>query len=105
MRSKWRRCSSAPSGAGAARAEGAGPHWGYSADNGPAHWGSEDPAFATCDLGKRQSPIDIEHATRQALPPIEFAYQPTPLVVTDTGHSFQVNAAPGSGAITVGGQH
>jgi carbonic anhydrase len=38
------------------------------------------------------------------LPPIEFAYQPIPLTVTDIGHSFQVNA-PAGGGITVGGEH
>ncbi len=81
------------------------PHWSYSGNTGPEHWASEDPAFATCGVGKRQSPIDIEHATAKALPAIAFAYQPIALKVTDTGHGFQVNAAPGSGGITVGGDH
>jgi carbonic anhydrase len=90
----------------AARAqEGAGPSWGYSGDTGPEHWASEDPAYAACGIGTRQSPINIEHATRKSLPPIEFAYQPIALVVTDTGRSFQVNVAPGSGGITVAGEH
>ena len=44
-------------------------------------------------------------ALRKDLPPIEFDYRPTPLTVTDTGHSFQVNATPGSGGITIGGEH
>jgi carbonic anhydrase len=79
-------------------------HWSYSGETGPAHWASEDPSFAAC-AGKHQSPIDIEQAAAQALPPIEFAYQPIPLTVTDTGHSFQVNVPPGSGGITVGGEH
>ena len=78
-------------------------HWSYSGATGPEHWASEDPAFATCGTGKRQSPIDIETAAVKPLPAIEFAYQPMALTVTDTGHSFQVNAPPGSGGITVGG--
>jgi carbonic anhydrase len=82
-----------------------GAHWSYSGETGPEHWASEDPAFAACGVGKRQSPIDIEQAPAEALPPIEFAYQPIPLTVTDTGHSFQVNVPPGSGGITVGGEH
>ncbi|HYB33216.1 MAG TPA: carbonic anhydrase family protein [Steroidobacteraceae bacterium] len=89
----------------AARADSGSPHWSYSGENGPDHWASEDPAFATCGVGKRQSPIDIKSAVAKSLPPIEFAYQPTPLTVTDTGHSMQVNAATGSGGITVGGEH
>ena len=93
------------SGATAAvRADGgAAPHWSYSGDTGPEHWASEDPAYATCGIGKRQSPIDIEHAARKSLPAIEFAYQPIALVITDTGHTFQVNVAPGSGGITIAG--
>jgi carbonic anhydrase len=86
------------------RADPAPAHWGYSGEHGPAHWAAEDESFATCGIGKRQSPIDIEGAARKALPAIEFAYQPTPLTVTDTGHSFQVNAAPGSGGITIGSE-
>ena len=78
-------------------------HWSYSGPNGPEHWGAEDPAFATCGNGQRQSPIDIETATSAALPPIEFSYQSFPLTVTDTHHSFQVNVPQGSGGISVGG--
>jgi len=91
--------------AAAARAdEHAGPHFSYSGETGPEHWAEEDPSFATCGTGKRQSPIDIDSATRnKALAPIDFAYRPTALTVTDTGHSFQVNVAAGSGGITVGG--
>jgi carbonic anhydrase len=81
-------------------------HWSYSGATGPEHWASEDPAFTLCGSGKHQSPIDIEQATTESLPAIEFAYQPVALTVTDTGHSFQVNVAPGSGGgITVGGEH
>jgi carbonic anhydrase len=80
-------------------------HWSYSGATGPAHWGAEDPANATCSTGTRQSPIDIEKATTAALPAIEFAYKAIPLTVTDTHHSFQVNAPAGSGGITVGGDH
>lgn len=89
----------------AAAGEPAAHHWSYSGPTGPEHWGSEDEAYATCGLGKHQSPINIEKTVKKDLPAIEFGYQPTPLVVTDTGHSFQVNAAPGSGGITVGGDH
>jgi carbonic anhydrase len=89
----------------AAVAEEHAKHWSYSGPNGPDHWGTEDPAFATCSSGTRQSPIDIETATIAKLPAIEFAYKPFPLTVTDTHHSFQVNVPQGSGGITVGADH
>jgi carbonic anhydrase len=92
-------------GAQSAAAEEATPHWSYSGETGPTHWASEDVAFATCGSGKHQSPIDIEKTVAEALPALEFAYQPIALTVTDTGHSFQVNAPPGSGGFTVGGEH
>ena len=91
--------------AAAAHAQEHAAHWSYSGAHGPDHWGAEDPAFAACSAGIRQSPIDIETATTAALPAIEFSYKPFPLTVTDTHHSFQVNVPQGSGGITVGGDH
>ena len=82
------------------RAEG--PHWSYQGHGGPAEWGELDPAFATCQLGKLQSPIDIRGAKAADLPAIKFDYKPSPLRVIDNGHSIQVNYAPGS-SIDVGG--
>ena len=80
-------------------------HWSYTGATGPEHWGSVDQVFALCATGKHQSPIDIEKADVEALPALEFAYQPIPLTVTDTHHGFQVNAPAGSGGITIGGEH
>jgi carbonic anhydrase len=82
------------------RAEG--PHWSYQGHGGPTEWGQLDPAFATCQLGKLQSPIDIRGAKTADLPAIKFDYKPSPLRVIDNGHSIQVNYAPGS-SIDVGG--
>ena len=64
--------------------------------------GRADPEFATCKLGKQQSPIDIRGAKAADLPAIKFDYQPSPLKVIDNGHTIQVNYAPGS-SIDVGG--
>jgi len=84
-------------------AKGEAHHWSYSGENGPEHWGTEDSSFATCGIGKHQSPIDIEKTVVKDLPELKFDYQDVALEVTDTGHSFQVNAAKGSGGFTVGG--
>jgi carbonic anhydrase len=86
--------------------EGHPAHWSYAGASGPAHWAEEDPGYAACAGGQgHQSPIDIDGAAVKELPPIQFDYHPSALTVTDTGHTFQVNAAPGSGGITVGGEH
>jgi carbonic anhydrase len=87
-------------GSAAQAAEGA--HWTYKGHGGPAEWGSIDTGFATCQLGKLQSPIDIHGAKPANLPPIKFNYQPSALNIIDNGHTIQVNYAPGS-FIVVGG--
>lgn len=86
--------------AGAAAAGDA--HWSYGGHGGPAEWAALNPEFATCKLGRHQSPIDIRGAKTADLPAIAFNYQPVPLSVIDNGHTIQVNYAPGSW-IDVGG--
>jgi len=76
--------------------EHVGPHWTYEGKDGPDHWAELDKAFMTCQQGHRQSPIDIRAATPADLPPIQFAYRPTPLHIVNNGHTIQVNYAPGS---------
>ena len=79
------------------------PHWGYTGDEGPAHWSELDPANATCGTGKRQSPIDIENAKTSALPALKLDYKAVPLNIVDNGHTIQVNYPPGS-TLSVGGK-
>jgi len=85
-----------------AAAQGEGAHWTYGGHGGPAEWGALSSEFATCKLGKNQSPIDIRGAKAADLPPIKFDYKPSPLKVIDNGHTIQVNYDPGSW-IEVGG--
>jgi len=88
--------------AGACSARAEGHHWSYGKHGGPAEWGGLDHAFASCQLGKVQSPIDIRDAKAADLPAIKFDYKPAPLKVIDNGHTIQVNYPPGS-TIDVGG--
>jgi carbonic anhydrase len=81
--------------------EHAGSHWSYRGTDGPEHWSDLDKTFSACQLGHHQSPIDIRASKPADLPPIQFAYQPTPLHIVNNGHTIQVNYAPGS-FITVG---
>lgn len=79
------------------------PAWSYSGPGGPNHWQNVADAFSLCGTGRHQSPIDIVSAVKAPLPVIEFHYSPTPLRIIDTGHSIQVDYAPGS-TITVNGE-
>jgi carbonic anhydrase len=91
--------AAAPAGAAAGHAA----HWMYNGENGPESWGSIKPEFATCAIGKRQSPIDIRGGVRVDLEPIKFSYGPTPFAVVDNGHTVQVNVNPGN-SIQVNGR-
>jgi carbonic anhydrase len=79
-----------------------GHHWTYQGHGNPSEWGSMDAGFASCKLGKLQSPIDIRGARPADLPAIKFDYKPSALKIIDNGHTIQVNYAPGS-SIEVGG--
>lgn len=80
-------------------------HWGYEGEHGPAKWGSLDPAYAVCDKGKEQSPIDIAKAGAGTANPWTINYRPTSLKIVhhehvvdivDNGHTIQVNVDEGS---------
>lgn len=82
--------------------EGQPAHWGYEGAGAPERWGSLDPAFAVCETGTRQSPIDLVNATRADLPDLSFDYDAAPLHIENKGHTVQVNYPAGS-TIDVGG--
>ena len=71
-----------------------GPDWGYSGDIGPANWGKLSPAYAICDLGVNQSPVDIRDTYDTELHSLEFAYNGGSVDIVNNGHTLQVNAAP-----------
>jgi carbonic anhydrase len=76
--------------------EGIAPQWGYEGAANPHVWGKIARNFASCEVGHDQSPIDINGAATGQPVQIAFNYQLSPLAVVNTGHSIQVNYAPGS---------
>ena len=71
-------------------------HWDYEGAGGPARWGQINPAWKTCDAGKRQSPIDIRDGIRVDLEPIKFDYVPTYFRILNNGHTVQISVGPGN---------
>jgi carbonic anhydrase len=71
-------------------------HWGYEGENGPQSWGKLSPANAKCDVGERQSPIDIRDGIRVELDPLSFDYKASQFSVIDNGHTIQVNMGAGN---------
>jgi len=81
----------------AAPALAAEGHWQYGKGHGgPAHWKELSPEFATCGVGKHQSPIDIRNAKPEKLPELQFGYQVAAPKVVNNGHTIQVSVPPGS---------
>lgn len=92
-------CSLAASSAFAAPAA----HWEYEGEHGPKQWGKLDKDYATCGLGKHQSPVDIRKAeTRADLSDLTFNYVSAPFKLINNGHTVQVNNSEG-GTLSIGG--
>ncbi len=72
------------------------PHFGYSGEAGPEHWGSLSPTYATCLDGREQSPVDIPSSAPLNPASIKFNYQPSALVIGNNGHTIKVDYNQGS---------
>lgn len=70
--------------------------WEYSGARGPEHWGSLRHDYATCDTGRRQSPINITDAVRERLPALEVRYRPMTLRMINNGHTVQIRPEGGN---------
>ena len=73
--------------------------WGYTGETGPEHWGEMAPEFAMCAEGFAQSPIDIRDPGEVDLVDIEFQYGLTDSMITNNGHTIQVNVDAGSSIV------
>ncbi|HEY6303815.1 MAG TPA: carbonic anhydrase family protein [Terriglobales bacterium] len=81
-------------------------HWTYEGATGAEHWSDLDPEYAACNVGKEQSPIDIQNAEKAELPAIRFEYKGSPLkYLINNGYTIRVNYhdAPGSGSFLMVG--
>jgi carbonic anhydrase len=87
--------------------------WHYEGDEGPAHWGTISPQFASCQSGRAQSPIDIvAPPPRDTSDALVLKFAPTSLRIVhhehvadaiNNGHTIQVNYSEGD-TLTVGGR-
>ena len=80
----------------------AAPHWGYAGDGAPEHWANLSPDNKQCAVGLRQSPIDIRDGIKVELEKLQFDYRPSGFAVLDSGHTIQVNVAPGNSLTVMG---
>ncbi|WP_374494127.1 carbonic anhydrase [Zoogloea sp.] len=77
-------------------------HWSYDGEGAPANWGTLKPEWQLCNVGERQSPIDIRDGIKVDLEPIRFDYRPSNFRIVDNGHTIQVNLGPGNTIAVMG---
>ncbi|MBS0323936.1 MAG: carbonic anhydrase family protein [Proteobacteria bacterium] len=77
-------------------------HWSYEGEGGPANWARLRPDYATCDSGKRQSPIDIRDTIRVDQEPLRFDYKPTRFSIVNNGHTIQIGVGEGNTVSVMG---
>ena len=77
-------------------------HWGYEGKGGPYTWGSLDPSFRLCSVGKMQTPINIIPTKNIDLPELNLTYEASSKNVINNGHSIQVNVNHGSSLLLDG---
>jgi carbonic anhydrase len=80
--------------------------WEYEGARGADHWSELDPAYASCNAGKEQSPIDIEASEKAALPELRFESRSGPLkYLVNNGYTIRVNYhdAAGTGNLLIVG--
>jgi carbonic anhydrase len=81
---------------------GAGPHFEYSGESGPDHWGSLDPEYEMCAKGRNQSPVALGHFVEAELAELKVDYTTYGSNVVNNGHTILVNFELGS-TITLDG--
>jgi carbonic anhydrase len=83
--------------------------WEYEGAKGAEHWSELDPGYAPCNVGKEQSPIDIQNVEKADLPALRFESKSSPLkYLVNNGYTIRVNYhdAPGTGnLLLVGDKH
>ena len=78
------------------------PAWSYTGKDSPEHWGDISPVYATCRLGKNQSPVDLSTVEATADNSAKFHYEPLLYTVEHNGHTIQATPAESVQALHLG---
>jgi carbonic anhydrase len=81
------------------------PHWSYSGEAGPEHWGALSSEYATCAQGHEQSPVNIPASAPVNAASIQFNYQPSALKISNNGHTIKVDYDAGSAIMVQGKEY
>lgn len=73
--------------------------WGYEVERGPEHWGH---VSKICEMGKNQSPIDINGLVEADLKSLDIHYSGVVGALTNNGHTLQASVS-GKNTLAVDG--
>jgi len=71
-------------------------HWTYEGKEGPENWAKLSPEFTACEIGRNQSPINIENTMSTSLKPIRGTQKFPAKDISNNGHTVQVNFKEGN---------
>lgn len=77
--------------------------WSYHGDTGPDAWGSLDPSYRQCEVGRMQSPIDLSAAVPGERGDLAVSYHLNALTFTEDRKTIVISAEPG-GVMSYGGR-
>lgn len=80
----------------------------YTGSTGPDRWGTLNPNFSACSLGKSQSPINIvksEVILNRNLKPLESDYNPTNATLVDNGFNVGIRFGSNVGFLKLEGKN
>lgn len=67
------------------------PHWTYEGKEGPDSWAKLSPEFAMCEIGRNQSPINVDNTIHAVLKPLKTIQKFAAKDIVNNGHTIQVN--------------
>jgi carbonic anhydrase len=79
-------------------------NWGYSGKSGPEYWSKLDPSYRDCEVGKRQSPINLERRFPFASGNLTLPTEKPNVDLVKLEYSFQLNVQK-AGSLTYRGQN
>lgn len=66
------------------------PHWGYKGSESPSHWSELSAEYKKCEVGHKQSPINLSIKSSKARDhEVKFYYHPTPAKIVNNGHTIE----------------
>ncbi|MCX8650295.1 carbonic anhydrase family protein [Gilliamella sp. B2776] len=68
-------------------------HWGYEGQEKPENWGKLSIEYSTCENGKNQSPINIDHVLKTHHENLKFSFEAGKQEIINNGHTIEISVS------------